>query len=311
MTQRPSPLQQALAGVAVLVAITATLAGGLLLANGDTSGGLIGQQRPSPTAYRLPTLPPATHTPTPFEYDDDQPTASPTMTLTATATREATETTAEATDTPTRTPTDTPRPPSTTPAPVSCQIRSGWVPYTVQPGETLYSIGLRYGLTTTAIRAGSCLETSAIQSGQVIYVPQTPRTGTGTSVRPAFPTAAPPAPTSGPTPTSTGGDGVCTTPDSYLSSPRVGAVLSGITQFYGTATNPAFNFYKLELRKEGASNSYEFVTFVTGSQPVVDGPLGEVDTRAFTNGEYWLRLTVVDVNGNYPEPCSRLVVINN
>lgn len=308
MMQRPSPLQQALTGVAVMVVVVGTVVGALLLASGDSPEGLLGEQIPSPTVYRLPTLPPATHTPTPFEYEDT-PQASPSPTMTPTEVR-ATEEPPDDTAEPTRTPTRTPLPPSATPTTPTCQIRSGWVPYTVQRGETLYSIGLRYGLSTTAIREGNCLESSAIQSGQVIYVPPSPQPGTGTSVRPTLPTAPPPAP-GGPTPTSTGGDGVCTTPDAYLSSPGVGAVLSGVAQFYGTATNPAFSFYKLELRQEGASTSQEFITFVTGTQPVVGGLLGEVDTRAFADGEYWVRMMVVDSGGNYPEPCTRLVVIDN
>ena len=113
------------------------------------------------------------------------------------------------------------------------------------------------------------------------------------------------------TPTSTGGAGVCSTPDAYFSRPHVGDVLSGVASFYGTATNPAFDFYKLELRQEGASQPSAFTTFVTSNEPVVNGLLGQLDTSAFPNGEYWVRLVVVDRTGNYPEPCAKLVVFRN
>ncbi len=290
---KPGLAQQALAGLAVLFVIAVTLVGGVLLALGENpeAVGMGAARTPTATPYRLATLPPATLTGT-AAIPPPTPLPPPTA-------AEAPTETPLPTHTPTQLPTSTP----TTPP---CEVRAGWVPYVVRAGETLFQIGLRYGLTVNALQHGNCLVSTQLEAGQVIYVPP---------ADPPPPTAAPrptgfPS-TPGATPTSTGGAGVCSTPDAYLSRPYVGDVLSGVASFYGTATNPAFDFYKLELRQEGASQPGAFITFVTGHEPVVNGLLGQLDTSAFPNGEYWVRLVVVDRTGNYPEPCTKLVVFRN
>jgi hypothetical protein len=162
--------------------------------------------------------------------------------------------------------------------------------------------------TWTPIPTSIPLPTRTSVPAQPTTPPTTPPTPTRTAT--PVPTATP-EPLPRVTPTSTGGDGICSTPDAHFTRPRVGEVLGGVVSFFGTATHPAFSFYKLELRQEGASTSAQFVTFVTAYEPVVNGLLGQVDTRAFPNGEYWVRLVVVDSTGNYPEPCSKLVAFRN
>lgn len=290
---KPGLAQQALAGLAVLFVIAVTLVGGVLLAFGENPEaiGMGATRTPTATPYRLATVPPATLTRT---------AVSPSLTQAPlpAATQAPTETLL-----PSSTPTS---PPTSLPTTPPCEVQAGWVPYIVRAGETLFQIGLRYGLTVDALQRGSCLASTQLEAGQVIYVPL---------VDPPPPTSAP-GPTNIPstphaTPTSTGGAGVCSTPDAYFSRPHVGDVLSGVASFYGTATNPAFDFYKLELRQEGASQPSAFTTFVTSNEPVVNGLLGQLDTSAFPNGEYWVRLVVVDRTGNYPEPCTKLVVFRN
>ena len=87
--------------------------------------------------------------------------------------------------------------------------------------------------------------------------------------------------------------------------------MRNVQEFRGTATRDDFSFYKLEIRQEGYSTPEDFITFYTGDTPVVSGSLGTLLTEAFTNGEYWIRLTVVDSTGNYLERCSILYVIQN
>ncbi len=41
------------------------------------------------------------------------------------------------------------------------------------------------------------------------------------------------------------------------------------------------------------------------------GQLGAMDTAALPNGEYTLRLTVVDQTGNYLPPCDVSIIIQN
>ena len=84
-----------------------------------------------------------------------------------------------------------------------------------------------------------------------------------------------------------------------------------MAEFYGTANHEAFHSYKLEIRQEGASTNQDFITFYGQETPVIDGLLATLDTSAFPNGEYWIRLVVADVTSNYPERCSILYTILN
>ncbi|MBE2224324.1 MAG: META domain-containing protein [Anaerolineae bacterium] len=62
--------------------------------------------------------------------------------------------------------------------------------YTVAAGDTLYSIGLRFGLTTDQLIAANPASANGIYTGQLLIIP----TG-GVPVPPIAPTSAPPAPT--------------------------------------------------------------------------------------------------------------------
>ncbi len=105
-------------------------------------------------------------------------------------------------------------------------------------------------------------------------------------------------------------DGICTNPDSIIIAPRVGSVLTGTVEFYGTARIPGFSFYKLEIRLEPWSTASDYVTFYTSYRPVKNGLLGTLDTTPWEDGEYWIRLVVVDTTGNYPERCAILYTID-
>lgn len=300
---KPGPFQQLVAGLAVLMVVAMTLAGGVLLAASDNpeSAELFTSRRPTATPYRLPTVaspgnatadtqdeatvPPITATPAPT--DTPAPTATPTTAATATVA------------------------PTATAMPVACVVRPDWAAYQVQPGENLYRIGLRYGLTVSALQAANCLTDTEIEAGQTIRVPGIPAAAQA-PVEP--PTSAPvqaAVPAGGATPTSTGTDGTCGNPASRITAPAVGAVLRGEVAFYGSATHADLSLYKLELRPEGSASAGDFVTSYTGTEPVTNGLLGTIDTRAFPNGSYWIRLVVVDSVGNYPEPCSILYTIAN
>jgi LysM repeat protein len=196
-------------------------------------------------------------------------------------------------------------PPTVTSIPV-CSIPDDWVPYTVRYGDTLFQIGLAYGLTVDALQRANCLSSTALDVGMTLYVPPT----TPVAVVIPEPTSVLP-PTAGPSPTPSYTDGICTNPGSVISSPAVFSTLSGTAQFFGTATHAAFAFYKLEIRQEGASTPADFVTFAGGEEPVTNGLLGVLYTDAFPDGEYWIRLVVVDTTGNYPERCSILYRIDN
>jgi LysM repeat protein len=331
---KPGRTQQALAGLGVFAVIMVTLLVGIIVTLAE---------RVTPDA--LPTLTavcPPTWCPTGVPVS---PTRENTPTVTASPTHRPTRT---ATSAPTSTGTERPTAThlaSLTPTlaftPTPCQIADGWVPYDVQPGDTLFSIGWRYGVTVDTMMGQSCLASTFLHAGDVVHVPPvTPRplpTSTGeltvtasATPDPALPTATetmvsetaiPPTPSLTLVPsaappigltaisTLTATDGACTNPDSRITSPRVGELLLGTIQIIGTARVANFASYRLELRQEGTGQP--FAAFMTGDQPVKNGLLAEIDTRQWPNGEYWLRLVVVDAQGNYPERCSILIAFYN
>ncbi|MEM7799505.1 MAG: LysM peptidoglycan-binding domain-containing protein [Chloroflexota bacterium] len=56
----------------------------------------------------------------------------------------------------------------------SCNIRSDWDQYTVQPGDTLFRLGRTVGLTTSEIIYSNCLVTTSIRAGDVLRLPLSP-----------------------------------------------------------------------------------------------------------------------------------------
>ncbi len=98
----------------------------------------------------------------------------------------------------------------------------------------------------------------------------------------------------------------CPHPGSRITQPGNGARVNGIIQVSGTATLDNFDYYKFEFR---ILNGGEWSFIARFDNPVVDGVLGTWNTDTAAPGEYEFRLVVVDVVGNFPEPCTvRLIV---
>lgn len=53
----------------------------------------------------------------------------------------------------------------------ACGPPLGWVYYTVQPGDTLFALSLRYGVALYDLRQANCLPGTAIKAGQNLFVP--------------------------------------------------------------------------------------------------------------------------------------------
>ena len=112
---------------------------------------------------------------------------------------------------------------------------------------------------------------------------------------PTLPTPTPiPTPTPLPTPD-------CPYPLARLTAPRVGAVVQGQVELYGTAAIEKFDYYKIEFRNDEAT---EWAFVARYDQPVTDGLLAVWDTSELPAGRYWVQLVVVDTIGNYVEPCA-------
>ena len=86
-------------------------------------------------------------------------------------------------------------PPMRTQTPLPCGAPYGWIPYYVQPGDTLYRLSLAYGITVADLQRANCLGASTLlHTGQLIFVPPwLPRPATPTSPVLIFPTNTPPA----------------------------------------------------------------------------------------------------------------------
>ncbi|MFQ5341587.1 MAG: hypothetical protein ACE5F6_08565 [Anaerolineae bacterium] len=81
-----------------------------------------------------------------------------------------------------------------------------------------------------------------------------------------------------------------------ITSPRPEAELRGIVTIEGSASIGDFQFYKVEYSTADQPDVWYAVS-QTYSQPVVDGVLDRWNTPAYPDGEYNLKLTVVDIRG--------------
>jgi hypothetical protein len=99
-------------------------------------------------------------------------------------------------------------------------------------------------------------------------------------------------------------------PGLAIQEPAANAALSGQVTIRGTANVDGFQFYKLEY---AAGLNPKLVDWMMigelHHEPVVGGELGTWDVSGLAAGDYLLHLVVVDVGGNYPEPCQVPVVI--
>lgn len=161
----------------------------------------------------------------------------------------------------------------------------GGVYYVVRGGDTLAKIAMRFGVNMWSIvRANNIANPNVIIVGQRLYIPKA--------------SAPQPAPDTG-----------WVKPGcEHLAWPKQGVRLSGTVQARGTADLEKFGYYKLEFRKDGLDGWH----YVTGADtPVVNGALGDWDTRTVSDGGYTFRLVVVDQWGNYPPPCEITVYVRN
>ena len=267
----------------------------------------------TPTLTQAPTLTltltltrtrTATHTPTLTVTHTPTATASATPTLTPTLTATFTRTfTPSATFTPSLTPTPTLFVPTVPPellaptaTPLSaaalteppCVPRRDWTPYTVQAGETLFSLARRAQISLAELARANCIsDPSRLVVGTVIYVPR---------------------PLSAPTAMALLGVNIrnCDDPLRRIVNIAPDGALRGTFAIIGTAQHEDFQFYKIEIRADGSDL---WQNIVTRSTPVEGGVLATFNTPLLPSGLYWLRLTVVDKTGNFPPPCEVRVIL--
>jgi cytoskeletal protein RodZ len=153
--------------------------------------------------------------------------------------------------------------------------------------------------------------TAVVEPPTATPVPPTPIPPTPTEIPP---TPTPEVPTETPTPEPTAPPPVvaaaCGDARAVISGPGVNQVVSGVTSISGVANHENFQYYKLEFAP-GANAGGGFTFFADGRVQIGGGVLGNLDTTVLPNGEYTIRLTVVDQVGNYPPPCDVTVIVQN
>jgi len=185
---RSSDLRKLIGSLTLTLLSVGMLVGGFLLSQANQPS-----VAPSPTNGAMPAVDQPLATPSPSA------TLSPTrIPDTATATFTPTPPTATLTDTATPEPSATLVPPTATtqetqpvPAPTECIPRADWFAYTVQPGDTLFSISRRCSTEVAVVRQGNCLANNTIYTGQPVLLPCVP-------LQPTLRPTSAPAPTQEP-----------------------------------------------------------------------------------------------------------------
>lgn len=75
---------------------------------------------------------------------------------------------------------------------VACPLPDGWIPYTVNPTDSLFRLSILHGITLDQIRSVNCLSDDAVLlPSQVIYVPRVAAAAPTAFVATIFPTSVP------------------------------------------------------------------------------------------------------------------------
>ncbi|MCS7251063.1 MAG: LysM peptidoglycan-binding domain-containing protein [Anaerolineae bacterium] len=90
--------------------------------------------------------------------------------------------------------------PTPTPNLTPCGPPADWILYTVQPGETLYRLSVRFQVPLYLLMQANCLSSPTLAAGQRLYVPPL---GTPTFTPLPSPPPPPPLPAPSPSPTAT------------------------------------------------------------------------------------------------------------
>ena len=100
----------------------------------------------------------------------------------------------------------------------------------------------------------------------------------------------------------------CVPDQIMITAPEPGEPISGTVEITGTANVPNFGFFKYEVAPMGSQN---WATISAGREPKVNEVIGPWNTSSLTNGDYFLRLVVMDNVGVALEPCVIAVRVAN
>ncbi|MFQ6057385.1 MAG: hypothetical protein ACE5MB_00695 [Anaerolineae bacterium] len=112
--------------------------------------------------------------------------------------------------------------------------------------------------------------------------------------RPLPPPTATPTPTPPPPPPPPCPDSIA-----QITYPPPNATISGTVEIRGSAAAPDFQFYKVEYGAGEEPTAWHSISEVHRT-PVPEGVLDVWNTDVLPEGVYRLKLTIVDITGNYP-----------
>ena len=123
--------------------------------------------------------------------------------------------------------------------------------------------------------------------------PETTSTPTAAPIR-LTPTMAPPP--------------ACQNSFATITSPAMNSRVSDLIEIRGSASKADMQYWKLEYRSEGSATG---VVLMQSDALIINGVLTRLSTKTLPNGVYWLKITVVQKDGNYPLPCEIRITIAN
>jgi ligand-binding sensor domain-containing protein len=97
-----------------------------------------------------------------------------------------------------------------------------------------------------------------------------------------------------------------TPPMPVIASPASGQAVRGSVVIRGTAADSRFERYRLDVRPAGGTWTF----LRESSSPVLDGSLADWDTRRLVDGDYEMRLAVIDTLGLVGASAVRIIVDN-
>jgi len=171
--------------------------------------------------------------------------------------------------------------------------------YVVRHGDSLVTIATWSGANMVHLRQMNNMANDNVWVGMVLRVP----CGNG----------PPPPPPPKPEPVAYHHPNiqpaVCN-PGVAVTFPRSHEYVHGIIDIVGTATINNFQFYKVEYGQGTVPFNFSSIGDVVSSQKT-GTTLVTWDTTTVPNGEYTLRLTAVDKQGQFPQPCNVYIVVDN
>ncbi len=137
------------------------------------------------------------------------------------------------------------------------------------------------------------------------HAPENPTVPPPTAAAVASPTSsiAVPTPTTAPSQ-----QAVCPDPNAAITSLAVNGTVAGLIEIRGTAARLDMQYWKVEYRTDTGTT---YTALNSSDKAVTDGILARWSTKTVPNGIYFVRLVIVQKDGNFGTPCEIRVTISN